>query len=308
MPVKKIKKSELKTSSNVKNNKVASKEKIKTESKSEVEKNTTKKVVVKRRKTDLKLSKASAVAIVSQANRAKKQALIKKFATSDDVLPTRVEQSNDTKIPLWVWIFFWCSLLLFCITFYHYEICPQIEKENNVVNDDSYREDTTVSIDDIEQDTGNNLDDVNVEESKLESEQTMNGSDLAVKLVETFFDDLSNRKFDEAFSLLIPALQASSEIREHFTSVRMNPFLDWIEGWILKPVNFEYVNSPAYWKDVYKFNLSYEMSLDHSNYDEIWEFTINTQWDEPKISSMRCVTSKCSYHPIFWPENFWLMR
>jgi len=106
MPVKKIKKSELKTSSNVKNNKVASKEKIKTESKSEVEKNTTKKVVVKRRKTDLKLSKASAVAIVSQANRAKKQALIKKFATSDDVLPTRVEQSNDTKIPLWVWIFF----------------------------------------------------------------------------------------------------------------------------------------------------------------------------------------------------------
>ena len=54
----------------------------------------------------------------------------------------------------------------------------------------------------------------------------MSVSDLAIKVVEKFFDNLSNRKFDDAFSLLVPALQASSEIREHFTSVRMNPFLD----------------------------------------------------------------------------------
>ena len=226
MPVKKIKKSELKISSDAKKNNVVSEKKVKIESKLEDEKKTTKKVVVKRRKTDLKLSKASAVAIASQANRAKKQALIKKFASSEDVLPARVESSNDTKIPLWVWIFFGCSLLLFCVTFYHYEICPQIEKGNSVVNDDSYREETLVSIDDVEDDTGNELDVVNVDESKSESEQSMNGSDLAVKLVEAFFDDLSNRKFDEAFSLLIPALQASSEIREHFTYVRMNPFLN----------------------------------------------------------------------------------
>ena len=80
-------------------------------------KDTAKKVVVKRRKTDLKPTRASAVAIASQANRAKKQALIEKFATSDGYLPKNVARSSDNKIPLWVWIFFWCSLLLFCISF-----------------------------------------------------------------------------------------------------------------------------------------------------------------------------------------------
>jgi hypothetical protein len=108
--------------------------------------------------------------------------------------------------------------------------------------------------------------------------------------------------------LMIPVLRSASEIREHFTSFRMNPFLDWIEWWKLIPTNFQYVKSPTYWKDIYNFDLSYVMSSDQGKYDETWEFTVNTQWDSPRISSIRCVTPKCSYHPIFWPENFGLMR
>jgi hypothetical protein len=108
--------------------------------------------------------------------------------------------------------------------------------------------------------------------------------------------------------LMIPVLRNSSEIREHFTSFRMNPFLDWIEGWRLFPTNFQYIKSPSYWKDVYNFDLSYSIGSDWSKYDETWEFTVNMAWNEPKISSIRCVTPKCSYHPIFWPENFGLMR
>lgn len=46
--------------------------------KTEDKKNTTKRVIVKRRKVDLVPTRASAVAIASQANRAKKQALIEK--------------------------------------------------------------------------------------------------------------------------------------------------------------------------------------------------------------------------------------
>ena len=75
-------------------------------SKSDNKKESTKKVVVKRRKTDLKPTKASAIAIASQANRAKKQALIEKVAASENILPLKVDSSNDTRIPLWVWIFF----------------------------------------------------------------------------------------------------------------------------------------------------------------------------------------------------------
>jgi hypothetical protein len=132
--------------------------------------------------------------------------------------------------------------------------------------------------------------------------------ETATEVIEEFFSRLSNRNFDGAFALMIPVLKTYPEIRDHFSSYRMNPFLDWIQWWKLVPENFEYVDSPAYWKDVYKFDLSYVMNSDQTRYDETWEFTVNTKWDEPKVSSIRCVTPKCSYHPIFWPENFGLMK
>ena len=107
---------------------------------------------------------------------------------------------------------------------------------------------------------------------------------------------------------MVPALRNYPDIRDHFTSFRMNPFLDGIEWWKLVPTNFEYVVSPTYWKDAYNFDISYVMSADKTKYDETWEIIVSTSWDEPKISSIRCVTSRCSYHPIFWPENFGLLR
>ena len=96
-------------------------------SSSKVEKkDSTKKVVVKRRKLDLTPTRASAVAIASQANRAKKQALINKVAAGENI----VRKGDDSsKIPLWVWIFFGCSLFLFCVSFYQAIIRPQLEEE-----------------------------------------------------------------------------------------------------------------------------------------------------------------------------------
>ena len=73
MPIKKTTKTDSKASKTSEKKVVA---------KSENKKDSTKKVVVKRRKSDLKPTKASAVAIVSQANRAKKQALIEKVSNS----------------------------------------------------------------------------------------------------------------------------------------------------------------------------------------------------------------------------------
>ena len=266
-------------------------------------KDTAKKVVVKRRKTDLKPTRASAVAIASQANRAKKQALIEKFATSDGYLPKNVARSSDNKIPLWVWIFFWCSLLLFCISFYYAIFRPQLEMdvidENWIIESFVDWDDTVILDDDYQV-----VDNQTVENTVVAEEVPA----TATEVIQAFFSRLSDRKFDEAFDLMIPVLRNSSEIRDHFTSFRMNPLLDWIEWWKLVPLNFEYVKSPAYWKDVYKFDLSYVMSADKTKYDETWEFTVNSQWNEPKISSIRCTTNKCSYHPIFWPENFGLTK
>ena len=269
-------------------------------------KDTTKKVVVKRRKSDLKPTKASAVAIASQANRAK-QALIEKVASSD--VPYRKPESSDTKIPLWVWVFFGCSLLLFCISFYKAIIYPQLDggqiDEESIEflmdwDEDKNIEDNPQNIDDSISSENNEIN--TIQESWIKVPET------ATETIEEYFSRLSNRDFDWAFDLMIPVLRSMAEIRDHFTSFRMNPFLDWIQWWRITPTNFEYVNSPDFWKDVYKFDLSYVMNSDQSKYDETWEFTVNTKWDEPKISGIRCVTPKCSYHPIFWPENFGLMR
>jgi hypothetical protein len=119
MPTKKITKSDSKASK-------ASEKKV--VAKSENKKDSTKKVVVKRRKTDLKPTKASAVAIVSQANRAKKKALIEKFATEQNVSYNKTPTDNS-KIPLWARVFFGCSLLLFCISFYIAVFRQQIEND-----------------------------------------------------------------------------------------------------------------------------------------------------------------------------------
>ena len=269
----------------------------------------TKKVVVKRRKTELKPTKASAVAIASQANRAKKQALIKKLSNSEMVLDKK-DNSNGGKIPLWVWVFFGCSLMLFCISFYQAIIRPQIEQENIVLDETVYSLDENVWM---EWEVQENLNDENILQEdafdKTEEEDKWEEIQMTVEgVVEQFFVRLSDRDFDGAFDLMIPALRNYNDIRTHFSAFRMNPFLEWIEWWKLMPENLKYINSPSYWKDAYEFDLSYVLKSNQEKYDETWEFTVNTLWDEPKISSIRCVSSKCSYHPIFWPENFGLMK
>jgi hypothetical protein len=118
MPIKKTTKSDSKTS------KISEKKTVKkSEIKSENKKESMKKVVVKRRKTDLKPTRASAVAIASQASRAKK-ALIEKVASNN--MPYKKTESSNTKIPTWVWTLFGCSLLLFCVSFYKAIIYPQL--------------------------------------------------------------------------------------------------------------------------------------------------------------------------------------
>ena len=262
-----------------------------------------KKVVVKRRKTDLIPTKASAVAIVSQANRAKKKALIEKFASEDNV-DVKVSWKSSTKIPLWVWIFFGCSLLLFCISFYQAIIRPQIEKQivNVWTGDNFVKRDENIVENDLQ-----TVDLGSVSDSVSKS-QELNNPVTAEEVINEFFDRLSSKQFDEAFSMFTPTLQKSSEILEHFTSFRMDPFVSWIEWGRLSVSNIQFVGKSSNWRDRYKFNLSYLLNSNNEKYDEEWEFLLDTSWDIIKIASILCATSKCSYHPIFWPENFGLMK
>ena len=269
----------------------------------------TKKVVVKRRKVELKPTKASAVAIASQA--AKKQALIERVSNSEVIANKKIDSSSN-RIPIWVRIFFGCSLMLFCVSFYQAIVRPQIEKENVVVDNSVYWVDEDVEGDWIAQEIGNDneisLEKPNIEQAELEKNQWITVPKTAIDTIEQFFVRLSDRDFDSAFDLMIPALRNYNDIRSHFTSFRMNPFLDWIEWWRLVPENFEYINSSSNWKEVYDFDLSYVLKSNQEKYEEKWEITVNTNQENPQISSIRCISSKCSYHPIFWPENFGLMK
>ncbi len=279
--------------------------------KSEDKKSSTKKVVVKRRKVDLVPTKASAVAIVSQANRAKKQALIEKMESWNSI-PRNIASWDDTKIPLWVWIFFGCSLLLFCISFYQAVFRPAIDRDIIASNENSdiYMISWNGSESDgaTLQEESYLVEEWNKEEINQNCEREVLdwSSNVVINTIQEYFDFLSNRQFEEASDLLIPALRNSSEIRDHFTSLRLNPFLDWIEWWKLVPMNFNYVSTSTFGRDRYSFDLSYVLKSNQEKYDETREMVVDTKWDEPKITNIVCVTSKCSYHPIFWPENFGL--
>jgi hypothetical protein len=50
--------------------------------------------------------------------------------------------------------------------------------------------------------------------------------ETATDAIVQFFARLSDRDFDGAFDLMIPALRNYNDIKAHFTSFRMNPFLD----------------------------------------------------------------------------------
>jgi len=264
-----------------------------------------KKVVIKRRKVDLVPTRASAVAIASQANRAKKQALIEKFASWENI-ELKKKSITSTRIPVRVWIFFWCSLLLFCISFYQAIIRPQFENVQNVNLEARVKPvdwENSVSLNagvDVNSWSTDHVDSVNNVWNSV--------SKTAEWVIQEFFWHLSDKEFDLAFNMFTPALQRSPEILEHFTSFRMDPFISWIEWGNVVPSNIHFVTKTDSWKDKYSLNVSYVLSSNQQKYDEEWEFVLDDSWDEPRIVSVLCVTSKCSYHPIFRPENFGLMK
>lgn len=276
----------------------------KSTSSSKVEKKgSNKKVVVKRRKLDLTPTRASAVAIASQANREKKQALIDKLASEERVFK---KEDSSNKIPLWVRVFFWCALLLFCISFYQAIIRPQLEEELTQANiDEIYMLESEWDSVSLWWD-GSKSDEISYTNQQIVEDRIQTPT-TAAEIIDEFFGRLSDYQFDAAYDLFTPSMQRSSEIREHFTQFRMNPFISWLQ-WDLKPTNLRYISTSTYGKDKYAFDLSYTLASNQQTYDEEWEFIVDTSWDEPKISRIVCTTSKCSFHPIFWPENYGLMR
>ena len=169
-------------------------------SKSNIKNDMEKKVVVKRRKVELKPTKASAVAIASQANRAKKQALIERMASSGMVQCEKPTNSSNTQVPLWVWIFFGVSLLLFCVAFYQAIIRPQLEggKLGGSIMSNDYRDgESKGDFVTPEIESSDTLNQANV----VENEDMDDSVTTPEQLIKKYFIYLSERRFDDAFDL-----------------------------------------------------------------------------------------------------------
>ncbi len=274
-----------------------------------MKKDTIKKVVIKRRKTELKPTKASAVAIASQANRAKKQALIEKVANSE-VIENKTE-NWDNKIPLWVRVFFWWSLMLFCVSFYQAIIRPQLENKvvedvaiSNVYSDDYYEDNkkewkVQLSVDSLE---SNKDEEIGMKNEIIKTPQNPE------ELIQAYFAYMSKGDFDKSFNLFDDRTQNDKNIREHFTAFRMAPFFAWVQWNAILPQNVHKISETYKWNEVYSFDISYVLDSTHEQYDETWKFaTSNKNW-ELRILMLYCVSSRCARHPIFWPEDFGLMR
>ena len=267
-----------------------------------------KKGTIKRRTSDLTLSKASATAIIAQAHHTNKQA----FKANNPNTAYIKNKNTSNRIPIRVRIFFWCSLLLFCISFYQAIVRPQLEIStiNTPKANILYWMDITNNTNEWEIKTDEEFNKNSENQDSIWVIDSNNNFDNnpSINIIQTFFYHLSNKDFDKSFELLTPSLQKASEIKDHFTAFRIIPFLEWIEWWTLSPNNFQYISSSTYWRDKYSFELTYTLSSNQETYNETREFVVDTKWDSPKITSIVCITPKCSYHPIFRPENFGLMR
>jgi hypothetical protein len=102
--------------------------------------------------------------------------------------------------------------------------------------------------------------------------------------------------------------QNDKNIKEHFTAFRMAPFFEWIEWKAIVPQNIHKISETYKWNEVYSFDISYVLDSTHEQYDETWKFSTSNRNGELKILMLYCVSSKCARHPIFWPEDFGLMR
>lgn len=285
-------------------------------------------VIVKKRKAPLKPTKASAAAITLQANRAKKQALIEKLANEEPHVKNW--DNNSKKIPLWVWIFFGCSLFLFCVSFYKAVIYPKLDVE--VVRDNDSTKDTilveeseelTIWWNEIvaENGTVELVSESGVIEGVYENdlieeiwEVIQNDTSFVMynwteqeRVINSFFELLSNQDFDGMMSTMNWTIKNSDAIKVHFAASRMKPFLWGIEWNRLLPENIRYITSSTSWKETYQFNISYIISSTYDRYDEEWEVVVDQIESEWKIVRLNCVTPWCSKHPIFWPEKVGLL-
>lgn len=270
------------------------------------------------------ISKTSVKKLSTEQTR-KKEEFISKVALAaiqqERTLPSSPKKVTK-KIPVWVWIFFGASLLLFCISLYQALLFPQLTTSNqssltptqNMGTNEgilsSNQEETIFPLFENEEDTtawteNDSLTLLGSVESTVTDEDYQN-----IALIQNFYSLVSAKDIEGLRNLFDTPMKNSSNIRSIFSNYKISPFIDNIRGNKIQPTNISLIDTSDSGTKEYEYMLTYtlETSDQTQEFDELWKIKIRTENGEQKIGSIWCESYRCSYNPFFWPEAYGLIN
>jgi hypothetical protein len=214
------------------------------------------------------------------------------------------------KVPVGVWIFFGCSLLIFFIALYQSFLRP-----SDAVAPDSFSWDSILPAPQDTPDpqdsllsgvTGDIIISDNVDERYPPETSSVAPSGPA--FLQQFYEVFSQKDITTLTSLFDAPLQRSQDIRRFFSEYKITPFIDNIENNRIIPSNISLLATSPSGVEEYQYTLSYRLIPQDLSFEEERIAKVKYTDDGPKIASIRCETPRCSYNPFFRPESYGLIQ
>lgn len=223
-----------------------------------------------------------------------KAEFIKKIATqAEGQKPTLTKKvkREPNKIPVWVWVFFGASLLLFCIALYQSFLRPSLTDSQVVGSEETPN--IIVSGNEDEWDT---------------STQTPTFQAGGPAFLQQFYQTFSQKDATSLLALFDAPLQKSTEIKQFFSNYKIVPFIDNITNNSIFPENIELISTSPSGVEEYRYNLNYHLEPSNEDFAETRVAKVKFTDNDAKIASIRCESTRCSYNPFFRPESYGLVK
>ena len=236
---------------------------------------------------------------------AKKSEFIKKVAIQAESSKSSLlgKRKISNQIPTRIRIFFWCSLLLFCTAIYKAFLLPKITAptpEITIQQDEDLNEGIIISDNenDLEVYFPLIVDEIEATEEKISGAQ----------FIYQFYQTFSQKDIPTLISLFDAPLQRNAEIRQFFSAYKINPFIDNIQDNHVRPENIELISTSASGVEEYRFNLNYHLTTNSQDFAETRAIKVRFTDNGPRVASIHCESTRCSFNPFFRPESYGLIQ
>lgn len=216
-------------------------------------------------------------------------------------MPKVKNETNEKRlIPVWVWIFFGCSLLMFCIALYESCMRPKMISETQKW---ATEEDIIVNIDSSETPISEPS---NTESSITVVEEATTGPQFLYQWYQIF----SSKDVALLKTLMDSAMRNNATIKQFWSAYKINSFIDGIENHSLQPQNITLISTSPSWIEEYQYELEYSLLPEYNaqHFKETRVAKVRYTETGPQLASLRCETPRCSYNPFFRPENYGLVK